>query len=81
MTPAAETDHRERGVRRLLYVGAITTCAGIAATAIDGSALTSSLVLGGLAVLLLGAHRLGRLGPAEPTIGTGTGATDLKDER
>jgi uncharacterized membrane protein HdeD (DUF308 family) len=57
---------RVSGAAQLLIVGAIGICAGIALSVTESEDVGAVLTLVGLALLLLGLHRFGRLGADPP---------------
>ena len=68
MSPNGNSD-RERRVRLAtgpLLVGAFGTVIGIALSVVAGGDVAATLTLVGAAMLLLGLHRLGRLGADPP---------------
>ncbi len=68
MSLSAETrpSSREHKARLLITTGAVAACVGIALAVAGDDELSRWLVLGGVAVLVLGLHRFGRLGADPP---------------
>ena len=65
-------DNRQRrvfGATQPLMVGAFGVISGIATSMLGSEDVGAVLTLAGLAMLLWGLHRLGRLGPDPPRLG------------
>ena len=62
----AERRRREASTRTLLGAAGVTTVAGVALAATGDASISRFLTLGGLALLVVGLHRFGRLGADPP---------------
>lgn len=66
-TETSAPGRREHNARLLLTIGASVACLGIALAVAGDDELSRWLTIGGVALLIAGLHRFGRLGADPPS--------------